>query len=325
MSAEDEVVATFKAIDKRIAETVPGGTLVPWETEPAGEFGLVRPFKTERLEEPSILEKTQAARLFVPADDANNVPRVQIEVGKKDVEFADEVAYMTKLRAFDDWVIHTHLGHLDSDQKKAWLMKVYPEIFKRMEQSIDLTHKTQRDIQKLLIDGPSDLHDLWKIFLWETELRFLEGTNYALPAWPEADRADVAGNNRARTFRRGLFSDMLRTWRQIVNLTYDHENRNRAADGYEVSAVSQSPGPVAATDPHWFSSRKNGKAAWNVWNQNAALGRPRALPAEIRAEFFGTPRYRFGGGFDANAREGQFAVPLAAQRQLVGVQPQVHE
>jgi hypothetical protein len=162
----------------------------------------------------SVTEKVDAAAAMGIA----TPPSVLAEVTDADVNAMKERMGMAKLRAFDTWIVTTYLKGLDDDVKRAWLMRVYPEYFDRHREVIDASHAARAATEKLMIDGPQSLSELYRIFVMEMETT--KGTpEESVYRNPSEDIAD------ANTyFQRGLFR---RAWGLWADLNYIATNAKR--------------------------------------------------------------------------------------------------
>lgn len=144
-SPTSEVISGIKAVDSRIKETENVHPQVLKLENQKGERKEekinVKGFQRKRV---SITEKCDASEVLT-----GKKAQIFEPVTRQDVDYVKEISQLTELYNFDTWVIGTYLAPLDTDQKKFWLRKVYPEFFQRWNNLNDSLIEVQKRYREL--------------------------------------------------------------------------------------------------------------------------------------------------------------------------------
>lgn len=179
-------------------------------------------------------------------------PELTIPVTEKDVAIMEKKAEIQQLWEFDKWVLtKVCQGKLAEDEtKRAWLRKIYPDVFERMIHLDNLALELKKELEILKIRNPSNFSELYKQYWYDEQIKELEGTlkKYS-DAWgiPRTD-FNVEKNTQPAAFQRGIMN-LYRRQKELVYLV-DNYKRHKG----DPNAPPKKPvaiDPSAYTEEFW--------------------------------------------------------------------------
>ena len=154
-----DLVKSFKGVDRMLGKVVGRDEIVPV----TGSEQTAHPGAYLHRQEVPLSEKNRLVTTFTAIE-----PELTSTITDKDVEIMKDKAYMATLYDFDEWVAK-RVANLDlsTPEKYAWVRDIYPEWFQRKINAINDLQDAKAKYEKLCIDGPSTIQDLFYMYRFD--------------------------------------------------------------------------------------------------------------------------------------------------------------
>jgi hypothetical protein len=220
MSTQHEVLSVIRGAEKAIDKNSPLPIPIS-SAEPTG------PVAYQHSKEAPLATKARLADIL-----SETKAEVQVPVTDEDVKRMKEKAQLATLWDFDKWVAETFLKGASEPARKAWLKKYYPEFFDRQIEAMKKLNDAKERYEKILIDQPHNLADLWFRYTYERDYEYfqtstMEAQNMMLGLvktehGPESDAFELRAFTGNEAFQRGVWNSRKQfvDWAQLMGLDY---------------------------------------------------------------------------------------------------------